>query len=391
MDKEIKVVELFAGVGGFRVGLERASKLFNTIWANQWEPSTKVQHAFEVYEKHFGGKSINVNEDISKVWEDIPEHDLLVGGFPCQDYSVAQGNRAKGINGKKGVLWWEIHKIIKKNKPSMILLENVDRLLTSPSDNKGRDFAIMLKSMNDLGYVVEWKMIKASDYGFVQKRKRVFIYAYKTKDKYYPNIEYIKNNSLLEKTFISKNYDKEIKIDLTIYKDLVNLTKKYNQGRFNYSGIAIGGQVYTVMYKTDFDTPPPSFKTILDKNKKNYVYLTEEQSSKAAYTKEHKKIERISKTGFKYNYTEGKMSYPDNLDAPGRTMLTSEGTINRSTHFIKHGNKIRFMTPLEAERLNGFSDNWTDFKPNRQRFFFMGNALVIGMVEKIGKEIIKKW
>ena len=201
-NKNIRVVELFAGVGGFRVGLERASKSFETIWANQWEPSTKVQNAFDIYNERFKNTtSTNVNEDISKVWNQIPEHDLLVGGFPCQDYSVAQGNRAQGINGKKGVLWWEIYKIVEFRRPEMILLENVDRLLNSPTSQRGRDFAIMLRSLNDLGYVVEWKAITASDYGFAQKRRRVFIYAYKDKNEHIADIDFIKNQSLLNKAF----------------------------------------------------------------------------------------------------------------------------------------------------------------------------------------------
>ena len=130
--------------------------LFNTpfeiIWSNQWEPSTKMQHASIVYEHRFG-KDNHSNQDIATVEvEAIPDHDLLVGGFPCQDYSVATSlKNSKGLIGKKGVLWWSIHKILseKKHKPNYLLLENVDRLLISPSKQRGRDFAIILQSLND--------------------------------------------------------------------------------------------------------------------------------------------------------------------------------------------------------------------------------------------------
>ena len=111
---ELKVIELFAGVGGFRVGLERAdSSIFKTIWANQWEPATKTQHTADIYRKRFGDVC---NEDINNVkTEDIPDHDMMVGGFPCQDYSVASTlNHSKGIEGKKGVLWWSIYRILKE-------------------------------------------------------------------------------------------------------------------------------------------------------------------------------------------------------------------------------------------------------------------------------------
>ena len=176
MNDEIKVVELFAGVGGFRVGLENSTGKFVTIWANQWEPGTRNQFAFNCYNQHFKDGSINVNEDIAKVIDQVPEHDLLVGGFPCQDYSVA-ATKAKGIEGKKGVLWWSIHDIIKKRHPRYVLLENVDRLIKSPAKQRGRDFGIILRCLADEGYQVEWRVVNAAEYGLQQRRRRIFIFA----------------------------------------------------------------------------------------------------------------------------------------------------------------------------------------------------------------------
>ncbi|GAG27761.1 unnamed protein product, partial [marine sediment metagenome] len=125
----------------------------------------------------------HVCDDIGKVLDEvesgvreIPDHELLVGGFPCQDYSVARTlNHAVGIIGKKGVLWWEIYRLLRLKKPPLLLLENVDRLLKSPANQRGRDFAIMLACLSDLGYLVEWRVVNAADYGFPQKRRRVFI------------------------------------------------------------------------------------------------------------------------------------------------------------------------------------------------------------------------
>ncbi len=174
----IKVVELFAGVGGFRLGLEKSD--YKVIWSNQWEPSTKMQHASMVYEARFGKKN-HSNEDINDLVanniDSIPDHDMLVGGFPCQDYSVATTlHNSKGLKGKKGVLWWAINRILeyKKNKPKYLFLENVDRLLKSPASQRGRDFAVMLQSLNDLGYAVEWRVVNAAEYGMPQRRRRVF-------------------------------------------------------------------------------------------------------------------------------------------------------------------------------------------------------------------------
>ena len=188
----IKTIELFAGVGGFRLGLEKnnskQNNAFKIVWSNQWEPSTKTQHASMVYEAKWVKKN-HSSEDIAKVikndFDSIPDHDLLVGGFPCQDYSVARSlNNAGGIKGKKGVLWWSIHDILrlkKDNAPKYLMLENVDRLLKSPSNQRGRDFAIMLASLSDLGYAIEWRVINAAEYGMPQRRKRVYIMAYKDK------------------------------------------------------------------------------------------------------------------------------------------------------------------------------------------------------------------
>ena len=176
--QQLKVCELFAGVGGFRLGLENTGH-YRVVWSNQWEPSTKMQHASLVYEARFGIENhSNVNIETVET-KNIPDHDILVGGFPCQDYSVATSlKNSKGLIGKKGVLWWSIHRILteKKNKPKYLFLENVDRLLKSPSTQRGRDFAIMLRSLSDLGYAVEWRVINAAEYGMPQRRRRVFFW-----------------------------------------------------------------------------------------------------------------------------------------------------------------------------------------------------------------------
>lgn len=188
--KPYRVVELFAGVGGFRIGLESVlkGKAFKVVWSNQYEPGSAKQWASRAYEYAFpnekGSKHSNklIEDAISE--GEVPPHDVLVGGFPCQDYSVAKpNNQSKGIEGKKGVLWWSIYEIAQKHKPEFLILENVDRLVKSPAKQRGRDFAIMLKCLADLGYVVEWRVINAAEYGMPQRRRRVFIVGYKAKEK----------------------------------------------------------------------------------------------------------------------------------------------------------------------------------------------------------------
>lgn len=199
---EKTVCELFAGVGGFRIGLEESDPNWNTVWANQWEPGRKSQYAYDCYVSHFGKNKNYINEDIASIdKEDIPDHNLLVGGFPCQDYSVARTG-AKGMEGKKGVLWWQIRDVLETKSPKFVLLENVDRLLKSPASQRGRDFGVILACFNDLGYTVEWRVINAADYGFAQRRRRTFIFACKNDTKYYESIKNEKLEDVIHKNRI---------------------------------------------------------------------------------------------------------------------------------------------------------------------------------------------
>lgn len=405
----IRVVELFAGVGGFRVGLEKSSSRFKTIWANQWEPGKKNQHAFECYIQHFGKTNNHVNDDIAKVKELIPHHDLLVGGFPCQDYSVARTG-AEGIEGKKGVLWWEINSIIIKNKPKYVLLENVDRLLKSPAKQRGRDFAVILRCFYDNGYAVEWRVINAAEYGQAQRRRRVFIFAYKNNTKLNEilnkNIKKSKNIEesmfywITKKGFFADTFPVEFEhnflkrnissITEDQYDDLASVSNNFMNSFYN-SGVMVNGVIYTEELKP-IEENPIVLRDIRQKNILDNKYFLNGSLEKWEYLKGSKRIERTKPNGEKYFYSEGSMCFPDKLDFPARTMLTSEGTTNRSTHVIEDNVKgsLRILTPIECERLNGFPDNWTNTgMPERFRYFTMGNALVVPIVTRIGNKILK--
>jgi DNA (cytosine-5)-methyltransferase 1 len=395
------MIELFAGVGGFRLGLEKQG--WQTVWANQWEPSTKTQHAFEVYIANFG-KENAVNEDINTIDKTVlPEHTLLVGGFPCQDYSVAR-TKAQGIQGKKGVLWWNIAEILKEKQPKFVLLENVDRLIKSPSTQRGRDFGIMLRTFHDYGYSLEWRVINAAEYGLPQRRRRIFMFASKNTTNFYRNLTtsshydiifdngFFCNQFKLDKSYVSNKKMQSMDISKNTYNDLVDVSDTFKANFLN-SGIMVDGKVST------YDTKPIEIKAtpirdILETkvDKKYYIENDEKKLSRFKFMKGAKKEKRVDKNGYEYYYSEGGMSFPDNLDLPARTMLTSEGSVNRSTHVITDlttGN-LRILTPVECERLNGFPADWT--KPakcniditDRKRYFFMGNALVVGLVDKMG-------
>jgi len=406
------VIELFAGVGGFRVGFNDIHGFDNNgkaienrdwkfVWANQWEPATTVQHAYDCYVTRFGNECSN--EDISKVdSKDIPDHALLCGGFPCQDYSVARSlSKEKGIEGKKGVLFWDIARILKDKETPFFLLENVDRLLKSPSKQRGRDFGIMLRTLSDLGYNVEWRIINAADYGAAQRRRRIFIFGWKKTTKYNENIDYIGPKYLIvqegifAKAFPIDQEDSKYKyIDLSLYEDTVDMTKNF-KAEFENSGIMISGKVWTRKVTPIYEDPI-TIAQIREKRKGLDKYiLTGEKLEKFEYLRGGKKILRTRPDGTEYYYSEGSMSEYDSLDLPGRTMLTSEGSVNRSTHIIpdKETGKLRLLTPIEAERLQSFPDDWTNTgMPENRRYFMMGNALVtkvINRLEPVLREIIE--
>ena len=399
-------VELFAGVGGFRCGLNKVSleneKVkengnWKFLWANQWEPSTKTQDAYQCYGTRFGFDDIS-NVDIFQVnKKDIPDHTLLVGGFPCQDYSVAQTlSNSKGIEGKKGVLWWAIEEILEVKKPSFVLLENVDRLLLSPAKQRGRDFGIILRSFFENGYDVQWRVINAAEYGFPQKRRRVYIFAYHKSTNYYQEMKNINNHDtvfkkgIFAKKFpIKDGYEKITETSIADYQDIIQVSNNFKCEFYN-SGVMQNGEIYTVKTTPDCNLIYP-LKNIREKdNIDEKLFLTENQIEKFTFLKGSKRIPRVKPDGTPYYYSEGTMPFPENLDSPARTILTSEGGISRSTHVIEDlkTKKLRLLTPIECERINEFPDNWTNTgMTQKRRNFMMGNALVVGIIEKIGEEI----
>mgnify|MGYP000586102831 FL=1 len=442
---EKTVCELFAGVGGFRCGLNSINTIedtkkeekWNTVWFSQWEPEKKKQWAHDCYVNRFGTSlDLNGNDttniDIARVDKNtIPDHNLLVGGFPCQDYSVARGlNGEKGIYGKKGVLWWSIRDVINAKKPPFVLLENVDRLLKSPSKQRGRDFGVILACLNDCGYSVEWRVINAAEYGFQQKRRRTYIFAYKDTTNY---AEKIRGNSFYDviqrEGFFAKSFpidvfeEKKIRhTDLSL--DIVEVSDNF-EFAFENSGYMSDGKIYTIK-TTPIYKKPISLGDILQDNRTSYVdskYYVDDKKLYYTYKdirhsyeshedlpKEHrqtwqylkggKKRLRTASSGHQYIFSEGPIPMIDEWDSPARTMLTSEGSFNRSTHLVKDKmtGKIRILTPIETERIQGFPDDWTKDclvegeivpMPERMRYFCMGNALVVNLIKQMEEQLSK--
>ena len=420
MSKKLKVIELFAGVGGFRIGLEgwknktassnytkKIEPFYEVVWSNQWEPLTKSQPASEIYSSRWGENN-HSNIDIAEVdISSIPSFDMLVGGFPCQDYSVATTlKNSKGLIGRKGVLWWSIFKILNevKKKPKYLLLENVDRLLISPSKRRGKDFAIILQSLNSLGYAVEWRVINAADYGMPQRRRRVFFFAYKNSSKIFKELsksnyeDWIISEGIIAKAFPAmKDLKKNISNSFSLKGDIVDISENFNyEGKkvmFMNSGVMINGYVKTFKVEPKYSGVKACLKNIVvdRKNIEDEFYIKKEDLDKWKYLKGAKREYRKDKKGFEYFYSEGGMIFPDLLDIPSRTIITGEGgkSPSRFKHVIQTKNGLRRLIPIELERLNMFPDNFTEREnvSNSKRAFLMGNALVIGVVEKLGESL----
>jgi len=441
VSNKIRVAELFAGVGGFRLGLEgspitdgrpNTESDFEVVFSNQWEPSTKRQHASEVYETRFGSFGHSCSDIATVGVEEIPEHNLLVGGFPCQDYSVATSLRnSKGLKGKKGVLWWQIERIIRElgsKAPSYLMLENVDRLLKSPANQRGRDFAVMLASLGHLGYSVEWRVINAAEYGMPQRRRRIFILAYREGSEVYNELEsfgmesWIRESGIIQKAFPAVIKSSGLSEPKTLKGDLHTISEKFNFGSnklsrapFENAGVYHREKYITYDVKSIYEDSQSTLGDVLIdiSDVPNEFIISREFGlanaledyenihpsfiervpalEKWLIEKGSKKRERMSKEGVKYVFAEGKMTFPDSLDSPSRTIITAEGgtSPSRFKHVVLQGGVLRRLTPVELERLNLFPDNHTELKgiSDTKRAFFMGNALVVGVVKKLGIEL----
>lgn len=403
----VRTVELFAGVGGFRLGLEAASDRYKVIWANQWEPSDSEQRAFGCYTAHFGPREEYVCRDITKVRASVPDHDLLVGGFPCQDYSIMKKNSA-GIEGPKGVLWWQIDEILREKRPRYVLLENVDRLIRSPAKQYGRDLSIILRCFYEKGYSVEWRVINAADYGYAQRRRRTFIAACHNETPTFRRLaeelcihglksmhKYIMGVGILAKAFPVKGHSRdyiESWIDELEYAELPDLASTH-RAYFRNAGIMMNGRIYSVNVCPDYIKPTPLIDILERRPLPDRYFLRDDDMPRWLYAKGAKHEKRRRVDGKEYVFSEGSVKFPEPLDMPSRTMLTSETQVGRTSHVVRDlsTGRLRVLTPVECERLNGFPDGWTDTgMPERMRYFCMGNALVVPLVTRIGRALISE-
>ena len=435
---EKTVCELFAGVGGFRCGLTHRTSIadageekWRTVWFNQWEPADRrTQWAHGCYVRRFGtcldrNGEDTTNADIHDVDKRaVPDHNLLVGGFPCQDYSVASSlATSRGLEGRKGVLWWDIRELLEVKGAPFVLLENVDRLLISPAAQRGRDFGVILACFRDLGYMVEWRVINAADYGYPQRRRRIFLFACKDGTGYARSLREAAGAPALlgSEGFFARNFPvqpvppEKLRVS-RLPGNLGELSDHYSFV-FANTGIMMDGIVYTA--KTEavhpdrqltlgdvmetgeveerFFVPDERLYYTLpevDRSDESAGRLPAEARNTWQYLKGAKRIWRKARNGHEYMYSEGPVAMVDACDKPARTMLTSEGGFSRSTHLVRDRatGRLRLLTPIETERLQGFPSDWTKEAligdrireiPDQKRRFMMGNALVVDLIAQM--------
>jgi DNA (cytosine-5)-methyltransferase 1 len=433
--KTHRVLELFAGVGGFRFGLEQVNEervaqglppAYNFVWANQWEPSSKTQDAARVYAARWGLAPVNRNlfdvlddgDEMARISALSPT--MLVGGFPCQDYSVAKlAAQSEGLNGSKGALWWGVHRLLQMRREAgqpveLLMLENVDRLVSSGKGCKGRDFAIILSSLQGLGYAVAWHVINAAEYGYAQRRRRVFMVAvHRSTPDWGAWAEGLIEPApwLARRSPLAGKFPVQLEAGVSTFHldvDYEEAERTYSAAiggktRFGAVGVCLGGTVWTARAKaasiadyTEYvdqaapltlgdvvgatDSVPESF------------YLPDSTLPRWQEAKGAKAKERVRSDGAAWTYREGAVAFPDPLDRPSRTVITSEGgrAATRTKHAVRAADgRLRRLTPDELDQLNGFPRGFTSLNgvSDAKRAFLMGNALVVGIVARIGASL----
>ena len=396
MDKTI--CELFAGVGGFSQGFYALHTEWNVVWYSEFDTL-----AHRCYALHNGlrkdktGDKFKTFVDINDITKaNIPEHTLLAFGAPCQDFSVlATTKAAKGLNGKNGGLWWQALDVIKAKRPPFILMENVARIILSPNkDHAGADFAVIITSLAKLGYTIEWRKVCAADYGAATRRTSAYIFAYRNDTNYaWEQSALVPEDILLSKGMMAQAFPvKRLKSTKTLSFPLDAVKEFYRDAfnfRFDDAGIIRGfkATVATVIPDT---IPAIPLKDILQRDVPDEYLLTDDQrGSMDKLKKKTDKDPRENEDGQKYTYSEGAIPFPDDLDKPARTIVTSEGNVSRCSHVVldPQKNKLRWLTPEETERIMGFEEGWTADMSERNRYKCMGNAVVVPMITRMAAVI----
>ena len=260
----------------------------------------------------------------------------------------------------------------------------------------------MLQSLNALGYAVEWRVINAAEYGMPQRRRRVFFLGYHKSTEIYKKIQKAPEDWMQADGVISSAFpihDENSVSRFLLPEDLVYITHEFNKAgkksSFQNTGLQIEGKVFTAKTTPNYTGKKTVLRDVLvKKGVAAEFFIDEDDQDKWEYLKGSKTIDRKAANGFTYKYSEGGMIYPDALDNASRTIITGEGgrTPSRFKHVVSTKKGLRRLVPVELERLNMFPDNHTQLEgiTDAKRAFFMGNALVVGVIEKLSDELFQQ-
>jgi DNA (cytosine-5)-methyltransferase 1 len=265
----------------------------------------------------------------------------------------------------------------------------------------------MLASISDLGYAAEWRVINAADYGHPQRRRRVLIVARRASDLATARgADLLYRSGVLARAFSviqpaeGALLDGGATPDLRLRGDLVALTRTFHSGGgrspFQTGGVMIDRDVWTRQVEADYVGPRLLLGDILldESDVPPEFFIPDAQLDAWRYLKGAKREERVHKaSGMVYCYNEGPLPFPDPLDRPARTVLTAEGgtSPSRFKHVVETpSGRYRRLTPVELERINEFPDGWTEGMTPGKRAFCMGNALVVGLIERVGRVLAEE-
>lgn len=344
----MKAVELFAGIGGFRLACNELN--ISTVWANDIDAK-----ASEVYRSNFGSKE-HIEGDIERVIDQIPEHDLLTGGFPCQPFSSA--GKKLGIEDARGTLFEKVIYILKKQKPKYFILENVKRLL---SMDKGAHFATILDALSNLGYLVEWRVLNAIDFGLPQNRERIVIIGH---------FEHSLRSYLCTKDDLAGLTDRQLS-NIAHYDRWKAIEE--HSAKFSNWGMALAGKFCHAKIDVFSEKlPEVKLKAVLENNPDRSFFFTED-------TKERIKNSEVVNRFFNgveilYNQKGGaRMGY----SIFGTTGVAPTLTCTTSRHYERYkiGDEFRRLTNIEYARIQGFPDNHCASAIRYDQYPLYGNAV----------------
>lgn len=373
----MKFIDLFAGVGGFHEGIRRANPKAECVYSNEWD-----KHAAEVYRKHFGECDTT---DITTVRaEDIPGHDLICGGFPCQAFSVA--GKRRGFEETRGTLFFDILRIARHHRTPYLLLENVKGFL---NHDGGATFHTILRSLDELGYDCQWQVLNSKDFGVPQNRERVFIVGHlrgKPRPQVFPIGQTTEGSAGPEAS-----------------KEAILTGTQTARQYANWGGdfvISQYGETRTSKHSPTIRTPSGGNRMpmvrVKEATSKGYAEAAEGDSINLAQPNSATPRGRVGKgvantleTGVQQAVVQavdtkqvGKARFTDNVATLGANDYKEPKAVSIE-------NRIRRLTPVECERLQGFPDGWTEGQSDTQRYKQMGNAVTVNVVEAVASRIFQ--